>query len=733
MSRFEAILRDESGGVIIIVAAGLTGLCLMVALVVDVANWKVHTRHLQLQADAAALAAARALGSSGCSNATVSAKAHEYAGPDASGAVALYNGQVGGTPASKMHILINSSGYYGDAGAGDYTESTPCAAGYIDIKASETDLPWFLGFGGIVSKINAHARVSLLQQGAANGTLPIAVPNPKPKSAAAIFINEATGGVLGSTRLGDAGESGDLNMYSTLDPDPDDPPPTCPPDELGVPATVQVATHTSVVIALSGRNCLSLSGTLAEICQQSLTDCYDASADPPAQGLSYIRGFNPNGTGDQPNPPLLRTVELIPSAGCPNGAYFSNNDTGCVYDIYARIDTGTVPNANVIIMANGGIQLFSVPESECDKLNKAGSGGCWHATATLPAASGPNNITMTWEETSGCLDAIPCSDKKAIVCKVGGGNKCKGSFENGVTVQRAYSARQADTGFSSGPIKVLTVGNCDGDPTCSQPKQSFPVDSTHTFAVTIGVAGILRNAQDVNAPPVVLRVRSAANQALDCDPGYTNLKTELALGCRPTYVPNSGDPDCATLGTSALWASAQPWSCIAVSTGQQPNQIAAGLNARFYLGDEQPTTCAPIDPITESGWGHNNWHLFDASDPKGDGTYGLPPGDPRILNAYITTYGAFSHVTGTSGSVPVVGFGHFYVTGYTGQGGGFDNPCYPGPPSNYSGLWPDDPVPNNDPGLIVGRFIYYVDTVGGDGTQPCDPASIFACVAVMTK
>jgi hypothetical protein len=42
-------------------------------------------------------------------------------------------------------------------------------------------------------------------------------------------------------------------------------------------------------------------------------------------------------------------------------------------------------------------------------------------------------------------------------------------------------------------------------------------------------------------------------------------------------------------------------------------------------------------------------------------------------------------------------------------------------------------VPNDDSGLIVGHFIYYLDKVGGDGSAPCDPNSINACVIVMTK
>ena len=137
----------------------------------------------------------------------------------------------------------------------------------------------------------------------------------------------------------------------------------------------------------------------------------------------------------------------------------------------------------------------------------------------------------------------------------------------------------------------------------------------------------------------------------------------------------------------------QPWTCIAVNTGRQPNDVAAGLNLRILLNDKPPPNSCPA--LGQNG--HNNWSMFDPNyapgpaDPRGQD--GFPTGDRRILNAYLTTYGAFSHVNGTSGSVPVIGFGHFYVTGWYGQGGGFDNPC------TGNG---DDPVPNNDTGLIVG-------------------------------
>jgi hypothetical protein len=466
---------------------------------------------------------------------------------------------------------------------------------------------------------------------------------------------------------------------------------------------VTVAARTGVVIALSGKNAISLSGTLAQICQQNLTDCYDSgSGDPPTQGVSFIRGYSASGNGTQPNPPKLRSVELFPTGACVS-PYFS--DGTCTYDLVARIDAGTLVKADQIYGANG-VTMTSSTDPNCAFV--AGADQCWHATLTVPANTGPQDIDITWEEVSGQLQI----GNKLETCKTGNGNKCTGDFGNS---QRAFSTK--DT--RSGPIKALDVCTFDVDNSCTQiHDQSYLTGDQHRFAVTIAIGGILRNATSVSDPLVVLRIKSQTGQSLDCDPGYTNLKTELALGCRPTYIPNTGSPDCSTLGTSALWATQQPWSCIAVNTGRAVNDVPAGLNQRILLNDKPPpNSCPALGSI-----GHNNWSMFNPNDPTGDD--GFPSGDRRILNAYLTTYGAFSHVNGTSGSVPVIGFGHFYVTGWYGQGGGFDNPC------TGNG---DDPVPNNDTGLIVGHFIRYVDKVGGDGTVTCDPNSINACVIVMTK
>jgi hypothetical protein len=78
----------------------------------------------------------------------------------------------------------------------------------------------------------------------------------------------------------------------------------------------------------------------------------------------------------------------------------------------------------------------------------------------------------------------------------------------------------------------------------------------------------------------------------------------------------------------------------------------------------------------------------------------------------------------------VTDFATFYVTGWTGQGQGFNNPC------QGNG---DDPVPigadgKEDPGVIVGHFIKYIQATGtGSGTTACDPNAFGSCVAVMTR
>jgi hypothetical protein len=670
----------EQGAVLVMVVLWIPLLAILLTFVVDVGNWFEHKRHLQMQADAAALAGAQEFGT--CPDDTpITTVAGAYAGD-------TYNPQIGNTPSGRIFRMINSKTFYNQAGPGDDTvEAGPCAAGMLDVKLTEIDLPWFIPPVGFlkqavpskVSFINAHARVSINQLDSSSGALPVGVPDTNPKSARATFINEATGAVLGSTSLVKTGTAGGLSVWDNAD----------------VPLPVTLASgdvDVGVVIALGG--------TTSTTCGQPLVACYDAGAPPltsslPSKGIVHIRGWSAAGSGLQPaNDPVLRGATLVPGT-CSDG-YFSAAASSCTVGVRAQVDFGTIGGVDQTITGVGAtLTAKVVGQNTPYPLTYDATTKVWQSALTIPvpAAAGPVSVTLDWEETKGTLTSK--GSPGGNNCGTGGGNKCKGTF--GV-VQRTFAA--ADN--RSGPIKAATISEsgligANSLERCSAVQTSC----THDLVVRIGVKGNLQNAASVNDPVVAMRVVGGSqNQSLDCDPAQSKLKDELAMGCQPTYARNTGTSCPGSPGT--LWATAQPWTCVAVQTGSATNQVPSGMNLRI-LGDEKAGACtAP-----------NNWSLFPA----------LPRNDPRIIEVFLTPFGSFNGSGSTT--VPVTDFATFYVTGWTGQGQGFNNPC------EGNG---DDPVPNNDAGYIVGHFIKYIQTTGsGSGSTPCDPNAFGACIAAMTR
>jgi hypothetical protein len=657
----------EHGGVLVMVVLWLPILVVMLTFVVDVGNWFEHKRHLQLQADASALAAAQEFRLP-CDDSAIEAMAGTYGGD-------TFNAQIGATPASRMFREINSKTFYDQpTPADDTVESPPCSALMVDVKLTETDLPWFFAPVGFLVKavapkvdyINAHARVSINQIETTEGSLPVGVPDTNPKSARATFINESTGAVLGATDLTRVGTSNGLAVW----------------DNAGAPLPVALASSdvdVGVVVALGGAN--------AATCGQPLVNCYDAGVATgtnslPSRGILHLRGWSAAGNGAQPsNSPILRQAELI-NGSCAD-PYFSSATASCTVGVRARVDFGTVAGVDQTPLV--GAKLTATAGGQTRNMTYDPATQVWVSLLTLPvaAAAGPVDVKLDWAETIGTLQV----GTKLETCSTAGSNKCNGSFGN---VQRAFSARDD----RSGPIKVATVSE-DGLQWSNSLERCSSVQTscTHNLVVRIGVKGSLGNASSINDPVVAMRVVGGSQtQAVDCDPGY-RLEEELANGCRPTYGLNRGTACPAT--APALWLTAQPYRCVPVETGGKIGQFTPGMNERI-LGTATPTSCtAP-----------NNWSDFPD----------LPSGDPRIIEVFLTPFGSFSG----SGNevVPVTDFATFYVTGWSGS------PCSA----------TDDPIPNNDKGTLVGHFIKYVQTLSqGTGTTACDFAAFGSCVTSMTR
>ena len=571
-------LASERGAVLPWFALWLPVLVLFLVFVVDVGHWFEHKRHLQMQADAGALAGGGVF-TIPCSSASIEATARKYAGDP--GADGPYNLQVPPTDQANVHVLINATDYWNNGGS-DYTDGgDPCNAKMVDVKITEADLPLFFGIPGLfgtVDAINAHARVSIQALTyLGGGALPIAVPDVDPSRAKATFVDEETGAVLATTTLRNTGTANGLSMWE---------------NEAGPVAVPISSSKIGVRVSLSGN-------ASSATCGDYLVDCYDTGSP---DGIVYIRGWSSAGSGAQPNPPLARDVTLIP--GTCADPYFSSATSTCTVGVSAAVDFGALPTSDAAVTAsvNGATK-----DLEYDPAS-----GRWISPGakffSIDPSQGPVTVELKWEENSGSVTGLgPCTST--------GANPCEGTF--GV-VQRSFSAAED----RSGPIKLAQVWE-NGFFWAN----SFERGTTQQLVVKIGLTPNLQNAQDVNDPVVTLRVVGGSrNQSLDCEPpnypgssiSKTNLYEELAYGCGPSYTVNTGTPCPST--ASILWSSAEPWNCVALQTGSATNQVPRGLNLRI-LGDEKPDVCTSP----------NNWSQFP----------NIPAGDPRVLNVFITPFGSF--------------------------------------------------------------------------------------------
>lgn len=639
----------------VMVAGVMAVLLLLATFTIDVGNWFMHKRHLQMQADASALATAQDI-SIACAGATkdnarITERASQYAGFDSTLGDS-YNEQVADRQGS-VSIAVNSSTWPEQPDRVDDTVDTrpPCSSSMVDVKLTEHDLPFFFRVvngavpgGDVVPAINAHARISVLRLDSRKGFLPVAVPQAAPTAVRATFIDESTGATLGQADLRPNGVSPDgLALW----------------DNAGVPESVTMPNSSRVGVRIA------LGEGSSVTCGQPLVTCFDAGSD---NGLLHARAYPTSGGVSLNGPPRARSVALLPGGSSCARPTFVASASSCALGLRATVDFGsTTPvadrSASVTATVNGSDVALTHDAASNTWVTASG--------IQIAAGAGPVDVSLKWEAQKGSNGTDTCTNKNS--------NPCKGSF--GV-VQRVMSATDARTG----PIRLGALDTATGSD-----QNSFPQGSVQQLVVRIGITGNLAAAQTVGDPVVKLRVagNGSQNQSLDCDPDISNLRNEIKEGCFPLYTRNTSG-SCPSSPTS-LWASPQPWSCVAIQTGGAVGQVSQGLNDRINDG---ASVCK--NP--------SRWSQYP----------NVSPSDPRIVPLMLTPYNTFQG-SGTT-TVPVQAFATFYITGWGGS------PC-PG----------DDAA---ESGFISGHFIKYVQSFADDtttGAQACNFSTLDPCYARMTE
>ena len=309
----EAVVREERGAVLALVAVMMVSFLLVVAFVIEIGNWLEHRRHLQMQVDAGALATGSKF--TGCflepgqANDRIEAEAHRYAGnvlfptifsnlfPGDPVPAGPYNGQVD-DPTRVQFALNPGSGY--PPGTVDFAGGEPCANRWLDVRANDIDIPAF--FSGVLPdgvdfvNVKARAKVEIRKVEKLSGFLPWAVPEQNPNDVLVIFVDESSGTVRGvqplvkqsvQTLNGQA-----LSLWS---------------GNAAFTGQSQAGTGTIIATSKLPAGTVSTTGTLAEICGQNAASVACYSGSTATSGMWYIQGFAGGSgcvtvSGPPPNP-----------------------------------------------------------------------------------------------------------------------------------------------------------------------------------------------------------------------------------------------------------------------------------------------------------------------------------------------------------------------------------------------------------------------------------------------
>ena len=522
-----AELAREDGGIVVFVALLIPFVVMFLALSVDIGNWWVHKRHLQTQVDAAALAGGAMLGQ--CfsdpvaANTAIQNEATRFGG----GAGSTYNGQVGGANQGAITLLYQSKTYAAGSVAADDTETqSPCETPNLmfDVKASEAGLPLIFSIPGLsdVTAINAHARVELKKVVVFKGSLPLAVPEIRPKHVTATVVNES-GGVVSFFELTGPTASGSLNAWTGS-------------GAVVVPADKKLGVRIGVGQVAGACGAANGTGGAGYV-------CYDYSAF--TSGVVSIAGYGTAGTPADPSRPAF---EVWPVTQCSGSPFFSETAlsggaTTCAASVQAKLHflSGVVDPAQVktftATVTGSGVK-------ETRTFTHVG-GGLWTTgySFPVPVDGGTYTVELDWQYQ-------------------GGGSK---KYSSG-PIQQIYSGSD-----DTGPIKVATV---TGDVGSGGSSYALAAGS-HTITVNVGLEGNLQLTPA--SEMVMLRLTGGSrSSAVACDgPGAAEFRDSIINGCQTPYQIND-----AGICPDPL-PPAGPADCVDTKTGATAGPTLQGLDERF--------------------------------------------------------------------------------------------------------------------------------------------------------
>jgi hypothetical protein len=656
------------------------------AIVLDVGNWYSHGRKLQTKVDAGALAGG-GVWQFPCGptiDAAIEQAARTYVGPHVKAdgtlfAGTTYNTQVGNpAPASKIHVVLNGSGYWtsssSPADLSDGASSSGyCASEHLDVKATEDKASQIWGLIPFSASPQRTARVEIQQALGLNGMLPIAVRAPVPVSAAAVFYDESNGNILAVKYLvknnSISGLPGSLQGWTSFNP-----------QDASTWAQFHPAADTGVLIATSYRGacntglpagntniqtspapCFEDSGfsTVSQLCNQGsstqIVNCYADNpntswpSDTPLSGLQFIQGYQNGNVGS--GPPELRSVYLdSPSANC--GTYFTAKaNTNCTAVMHATIDVGSLiqpppPNNETrgandtevryeIVSDTGTYCAFSTPN--CDM---TGSGGpnntSWTTTNNLPTfnwQSQRNSIVIRVRLRRTTVGATNCGNNYSANCEwffTANGRSTTAPTNAAALAAPIQRAFMGDSVHSSSIqwLRLTQDANCDGVPDYVDAQAaSATTTSQHCFLVDTGLKGGI--ATDVSDDPILFNDGVGPSQmgSLDCDPNIPQgsiLTTGIVKGCGPWYAKNkfTTTPLCPAANNiftlpnpGPPWTDWPPLTCIKTRPTGSMNQMISGFNQRLFGGNGQ---C----PADAAGFVTGRDYWSRANNPLNNGLYG---------------------------------------------------------------------------------------------------------------